>query len=304
MTSIQIGLYPERRAIFDGIYHREEGLFNLLRSPCTREDVDQWARTHRIDDDRAAKIWNSVQGSGLVLEKSLPMGMSAAEYRAASRAGTLDPVAASRTAVEIHGLGLVGVLLALNLNLYGLASIHVTDPSPVTESQARWLGSESFGKPCDTAVRPRLRPARQEDPATTIIVAVSSRTYPRHIARKALAEDVPLLPIVIAEADIQIGPFVTGSPCIECVESARSKEDEAWPHLTDQAARFQRLEADTASAFQAVSWVVGEIMHLINHPELEPRLHSSILHIPPPPGWPYLEPVEPFPRCGCDRLDL
>lgn len=296
--SVQVGLSPDRRAIFPGLYPREVPMLNLLRNPCTREDVELWARSNQVDLGRAEKIWTDVEATGLALDRSMPRTMARTEYAAATRAGTQAPDAAGRTAVEIHGGGLIGTLLALSLGLYGFGTVRIEDASPITESVARWLGTATFGKPLENALRPRLQPSRT--PAEKkIVVSISSRVYPLHLARTCLADDIPYLPIVIAESDIQVGPFVTGSPCIQCVESARTESDRAWPLLSAQAGRLPMLEAETASAFQVCALVIGELIHLVSRPDLEPRLSSSILHVPPPPLWPSLEKVEVFAGCGC-----
>lgn len=59
------------------------------------------------------------------------------------------------------------------------------------------------------------------------------------------------------------------------------------------------LEAETASAFQACAIVIGELLQYVGRPDLEPRLSSSILHVPPPPLWPTVEAVPHFQGCGC-----
>lgn len=297
-SSVQIGLHPGRQAIFPGLYPREVPMLNLLRNPCTKEDVELWARSNQVDLGRAAKIWADVEATGLALDRSMPGTMARTEYAAAARAGTLEPDRAGTVAIEIHGGGLIGAVLALSLGLYGFGSISISDSSPITESVARWLGTAAFGKPFESAIRPRLQSSAQE-PEEKIVISISSRVYPLHIARACLADDIPYLPVVIAEADIQIGPFVTGTPCIECVESARAEEDRAWPLLSAQAGRLPMLEAETASAFQACAIVIGELLQYVGRPDLEPRLSSSILHVPPPPLWPTVETVPRFQGCGC-----
>lgn len=299
--SIQLGLYSERSAVFEGLYPREVSLFNLLRSPCTPEDVSHWARSNQVDQERARKIWDRVSETGLAVNDTLPGSMALTEFNALTRAGAAHPTRTGTTAIEIHSTGLIGTLLALVLNQYGFSSIYFTDPGPVTESESRWLGGASYGQPVENAVRPLLRPGSKKA-TQTLVVAVSSRVYARHIARVALANDIPFLPVVVAEADVQIGPFVTGTPCVECVELHRQDQDEAWPVLASQGARLSILETDTASAFHAVSLVVSEILHVINHPELKPRLHSSILHVPPAPSWPTIEEIIPHEKCGCHAL--
>lgn len=295
--SVQLGLHPGRSAVLTGLYPREVPLLNLLRNPCTLEDVELWAKSNQVDRDRAKKICGEVKQSGLTLERSDQGAMARAEYAAATRAGTASPGALASIAVDIRGGGLVGGILALALNLYGCGSLQFTAPHPVAESEARWLGLSAFGKPLETVVRPRLRPGRKT--TQSVVVSISSRVYPLHLARVCLADDVPYLPIVITESDIQIGPFVTGSPCIECVETARTRRDEKWPLLSAQAGRLPMLEADTASALQTASLTISELIHFAAHAQMEPRLSASILHVPPPPLWPHLEPVEAAQGCGC-----
>jgi len=295
--SVQIGLRPDRRAIFPGLYPREVPLLNLLRNPCTEEDVELWARSNHVDLDRAKKIWVDVERTGLALDRSLPSTMGRPEYAAAARAGTITD-AASRWAVDIHGGGIMGALLSLSLGLYGFGTVRLIDDGPVTESAARWLGTALYGKPLATAIRPRLQPSSTKA-SERIVVSISSRVFPLHLARTCLADDVPYLPIVIAETDIQIGPFVTGSPCIECVEAARTDEDRAWPLLSAQAGRLPMLEAETASAFHASALVIGELLHAVSKPHLEPRLSASILRVPPPPLWPSIDSAPVHDGCGC-----
>lgn len=294
---VQIGLHPDRRAIIDGLYPREVPLLNLLRNPCTAADVDVWAKSHQVDRDRARKIWETVSATGLARDATMPGRMARDEYAAAARAGAVDPEAARSTAVTIEGAGLIGSLLAIVLDLYGFGAVAVNDPHPVSESGARWLGLAAFGQPVEAAVRPRLRPG---DPINRrIVVSVSSRVYPLHIARVCLADDIPYLPIVVAESDIQIGPFVTGSPCLECVESERTRQDSAWPLLSAQAGRLPMLEPDTASAFLTCGFAAAELLQFVTDEGYEPRLSSAIMHIPPPPSWPTLETVERAADCGC-----
>lgn len=299
--SVQVGLHPERSAIFDGLYPREVSLFNLLRNPCTPEDVSHWASSHQVDRERAAKIWGQVEESGLAVQNTLQGSMARTEFLALARAGSAFPERASRTGIEIHGTGVIGILLALALNNYGFASIHFSDSKPVTEAQSRWLGTAAFGQPTEQVVRPLLLPQRKK-PERTFVISVTSRVFPRHIARMTLANDVGYLPVVVAEADVQVGPFVTNSPCIECVELSRRDRDAKWPLLANQAERLPVVETDIASAFQASSWVVGEILHTLAYPTVFPRLHSSVLHIPPPPAWPTIEKVSPHLECGCTVL--
>lgn len=296
--TVQLGLSPARSAVFSGLYPREIPLLSLLRNPCTIEDIDQWARSNQVDADRARKIWNEVRNSGLAEDRPGTSTMTRPERAAAARAGVKGVEGIGDFALEIRGAGLIGAQLALTADLYGFSAIRVIDPTPVSESVARLLGLSTFGKPLDTVLRPRLRPAGSRN-AQSIVVSISSRVYPLHTARTCLAEDVPYLPVVIAESDIQVGPFVTGTPCIECVESARTDRDEVWPLLAAQAGRLSMLEADAASALQVCSLIVSELVEFATNRDMEPRLSSSILHIPPPPLWPFIERVERHASCGC-----
>ncbi|WP_182354484.1 hypothetical protein [Flaviflexus huanghaiensis] len=296
--TVQLGLSPERNSVFEGLYPREIPMLSLLRNPCTLEDIDQWARSNQVDADRARKLWTEVSESGLAQERPDDGTLAPTEQAAAARAGIEELDKLSSVAVEIHGAGLIGARLALTADLYGFSSIRVADPNPVSEPVARVLGLSALGKPLESVIRPMLSPAKGRA-ERTFVVSVSSRVYPLHIARTCLAEDIPYLPVVIAETDIQVGPFVAGSPCIECVESARTDRDEAWPLLSAQAGRLPMLEADAASALQVCSLVVNELIeHAING-DMEPRLSSSILHIPPPPLWPFIDQIGQHASCGC-----
>lgn len=297
--SIQLGLDEQRSAAINGLYPAEVPLLGLLSRPCTLTDVLAWAKTAGVDGSRAEKIFREVAGTGLAVTDVHPTRMAPCEFAAASRAGPVDPAARADLGVRILGAGLIGSVCALLLDAEGIGSVHIEDTHPLTGSQSRWFGASHIGEPIDQVIRPRLRGGGQ--PSRRITLSVSSRIIPRQLAAECLAEDEPYLPIVVGESEITIGPFFyPGGPCHNCLDFHRRDADPSWPFLHTQASRLPGIEPDSAAALVAAGWACAEIIDLAT--SSHPRLMSSRLHIPPPPGWPRMSEAQAHEDCGCQAV--
>lgn len=99
-------------------------------------------------------------------------------------------------------------------------------------------------------------PARGDDPALAVLVA--DWVVGPDDAARWLRRDVPHLPIVAADRQVTVGPFVEPGrgPCLYCVHLARADADPAWPAIATQLwgrepAPHPRLTVLAAACFAA-----------------------------------------------------
>lgn len=292
--TVQLGL-RERVAVLPRLYPAEVPLLSLFRQPVTLVDVLDWAARHGIDSSRAQMIWDEVEGSGLGIEHE--PDMLRVEFAALARAGDPPAEGERHLGLTFHGAGLIGSLAALAAQGEGFGPISLSDPSPVSINQARWLGQDTVGLPIDHVIRSRIRP-RQDLPRDTVHISVTSRVLPRHLAGELLATDKTLLPVLVDEGGVNIGPVIAPGmgPCVECLTLHEKDRDPAWPHLEHQAGRLPLLEPDSTTALMAASWLVRELCQLATGSS---RLHRHIIVMKPGAAWPTLVPVTTHPDCGC-----
>lgn len=140
--------------------------------------------------------------------------------------------------------------------------------------------------------------------APGLVVHLSSREPARSILQELARAGVPHLVVVAGGARPRIGPMVVPglSPCVSCLDHARTDLDPAWPAKLAQlegpplTAGSSRLEAPELWRIAAV--IGGEVASLARgrRPATAGALlHLESDHLAPPSA----EPLAFHHRCGC-----
>lgn len=103
---------------------------------------------------------------------------------------------------------------------------------------------------------------RQNRPALAVVV--SAHLVAPHVAGYWLSRDVPLLPVVLGEETVDVGPLVVPgvTACLHCVGCHRSDEDAAWPLIAAQLLApevAERVAVDPVAALDAAAMVARAV---------------------------------------------
>ncbi len=146
----------------------------------------------------------------------------------------------------------------------------------------------------------RLGPGRPGAKADVVVIATDHEP-PRAWSDQAMADGRPHLWATVRELVGVLGPFVEPgrTPCLRCVDLARSELDPCWPTLVESAAlpRLHVHACDPLLATLIATWAVQEVA--VWAAGLRPQ--TSRLAVEVPLGVGALESVkyDAHPACGC-----
>jgi bacteriocin biosynthesis cyclodehydratase domain-containing protein len=150
-----------------------------------------------------------------------------------------------------------------------------------------------------TAPATDVRTSRLPGAALAVVAPVTGVVPPETAA--AVRRQVHLV-VVVRETTAAVGPFVVPglTPCLRCVELARSERDPQWPALAAQLAGAPRaVEAcDIALATLAASLATLHALTWLDGDELPPSA-GGVLEVDLEGGRLRRRSVAAHPECGC-----
>lgn len=315
---LQIGLDPARGIVLDGLSEGDEHIVSVLVDGTTESDLRLRARRVGLG---ARHLDELLEALAPVLLRRPLLGFAGRELPALAAHYAQDAprllAARARRTVVVHGLGAVGLGIALDLARAGVGVLRLDDPGTVRPEDCHAGGyrARHLGLPRSSAARelidglapgPRLE-IGGHGPDPDLAVLVGSPMVPATAGHGWLSADVAHLAVSTAGAGATVGPLVepgvTG--CLRCADLHRTDRDPEWPVVAAQVRHPPRRIvpagavlcglATSLAAHQAVTWLDG--VHL-------PRSHGTALEVgiadavPVPRRWPA------HPACGCHSATL
>lgn len=291
-SHIQIGLDPRVAVTFDGLTSREQEFVAFLTSHRTHAEIDALAWRLRLPRSRCDDIIEELREHRLLLDESqrgMPLNV---------RLMNLDPLAVS---------------IAYALARAGLRRIYYADARPITPADHPALVQRRCDAPTrdaafallmettsTDAVRVEPNPENQNVHAPVDLTIVTGSRAIDPLATTFLMEDrAPHLLVWMEDVDMCIGPLVEpyASACARCLYNDRLARDPAWRVLFPQV-----LAAPSLLPSPHMLHLVGELVARSVLSVAQTRsnvLFNRQWRIPLRTGLPYMQAVDPHPRCGC-----
>lgn len=139
------------------------------------------------------------------------------------------------------------------------------------------------------------------DDAPALAVVLAAHVIAPAVATYWLSRDIPMLPVVLGEESITVGPLVVPgeTACLYCVACHRTDEDSSWPLIASQLldpAHVAPLHVDPVSAVEA-SALVARAVRAVERREPS-GLEGTGARIGTD-GSVSRRAWEPHPRCSC-----
>ena len=129
---------------------------------------------------------------------------------------------------------------------------------PAASGRVLVTGDSPLALSLATVLRDEGLLAGEDDTSPSLAVLVADWVLGPDDAATWLRRDVPHLPVVSADRSVTVGPFVEPgrSPCVYCVQLARTDADPAWPAVAAQlwgrpGPAMSQLTVMSAAAFTA-----------------------------------------------------
>lgn len=226
----------------------------------------------------------------------------------------------ARTSVGVVGLGRTGLRIAQGLASAGVGRLVLADDAMVhphdlglggyslrnVGAQRRHSATQLVAESAVGSARLQTAPLREGDALSALdaVVVVGHGTVDPTTLWRLMAEGVPHLPIVWGEASASVGPLVLpgSTPCLQCVDLARSDTDPAWPLLVAQLAALSQSDFPEESmlAALAAALAVRHVLHVLD--KRPPNRPGSMTHLSLPSAEVQSQVWEPHPECGCVLL--
>lgn len=155
---------------------------------------------------------------------------------------------------------------------------------------------------------PSLRAAHPDpdgDPiaSATLAVLIATGALESHRARRYSNRGIPVLPVVVGDLDIAIGPLLGApGPCLRCMHLWFTDADPRWPAIATQLAAEGDPGTDPALLHLAVAIITHQVVAIADgRPSalVGASLHVDGLHpVPRHRSW------QVHPRCGCQLTHL
>lgn len=219
--------------------------------------------------------------------------------------------------IGIMGLGRSGLRIAQGLATAGVGRLILDDDDPVRHTDLSLGGhsARSAGVPRRISATQLLTdnapastafnavPLHAGTPLTEleIIVVVAHGALDPATMWRLMAEGVPHLPVVWAEAGVCVGPLVLpgSTPCLQCVDLARRDADPAWPLITAQLAASAKSNCVEESMLSSIAsaLVVSQVLGLLDG--RQPSCVGATVDLDLPDAQHRFQSWAPHPECGC-----
>lgn len=179
----------------------------------------------------------------------------------------------ARACVEVHGLGRLGTAVAATLASAGVGTVVPVDPGTVTRHEVGvgGLRLDDVGLARATAVGRLLHdvaPEVRTGPADGVGLVVVVEHHAADPVRYAALRDAGRthLSVVVREASVLVGPLVRPgrTPCLRCLDLARSRLDPRWPALAAQLTRLPPLPEETTLAATAGALAAAQTLAFVD----------------------------------------
>jgi bacteriocin biosynthesis cyclodehydratase domain-containing protein len=314
-ATVQLGLNPQRAVVLHGTDLHDLELLDLLDGTRSADAVSSDAQRRGHDPLVVEQVLSTLHTAGVIDDGPPPRVPARLEPDLLSLSLLHPTAGAARrivqlraaAAVAVLGAGRLGAAVAGLLAAAGIGEVRVTDDAVLREADlspagvrcADRAGSMTRGAAAAALVQPAA-PRGGDDPAPGILVmaSVAPVTPPEWLAT---ASDTPHLPVLVRETTALIGPLVVpgSTPCLRCLELARSDRDPGWPALTAQLLGMPRRTdpcditlatlAASLAAMQVLAWVDDDTPAALGA-VLEFDLGDMRLR---------RRRIQPHPACGC-----
>lgn len=320
-VTLQLGVGPAHAVLLRGADLSDLSLLDLLDGSRTVAATVAEAARHGHDRTAVDEALATLTQAGALddaaggppaaeLEPDL---LSLSLVHSAPGAGRAVLAARARRGVAVRGGSRVGATAAGLLAASGVGTVAVTDERPIRDGDLAPGGL----RPADrtggsrgtvaTRLARSVATAHADIPAAPELVILAP-TGPV-IPPEWLAEtrDVEHLPVVVRETTALIGPLVVPgrTPCLRCVELARSDRDPAWPSLTAQLLGMSRRAEPcdvTLATFAAALTVMQALTRLDGAPAASPAT-GAVLEFGLSDLRLRRRAVTAHPGCGCGAAD-
>lgn len=155
--------------------------------------------------------------------------------------------------IRIVGLNRVGVITATALALDGTIHLDLRDGRPVDAHVEQLFADDMKGVARDQALRAwastkRISGSRLSSPQ--LAISFESMVADWNLAARLLAADVPHLPVLVGDREVNIGPLtVPGrTACFQCVELSRQELIPEWRTISTKLRQLPAREPNYALA--------------------------------------------------------
>lgn len=243
-------------------------------------------------------ILQMLTDGGLTAKQQIPDGDRACAFHLY---GSDAPIKTREQAlVGISGLGPLGITLTRKLIACGIKSFVLRDQSQVKTRDLCVYKDEYLGA-VRQDVAPLLLGVNKQLPNQPVSIEVAINSYLTNPAwaQACIKKDLPHLPIIKRETEIEVGPmFIPGRTCcLHCQYLAKREADPEWPQLAAQLACTDPVMVDTALAEYASAFAVREILNYLSGLPISLTGASWIFN--PADPLPQVRQWQPHPQCGC-----
>lgn len=288
-NEIQYGV--QAPLVIEGVTEQQERLLRLLERGVAEEEID--TSQNGLIERLGPVLLESSRIVKPQLDSDFVRGAFAELIRASFTNG-IDGIAVmenrAKATVHIDSLGLAGVLLTLGLAAVGVGRILTTDRELVTEHELSPLGypTSALGQPRQKALTDLLRTR----PGNTLLLDFDSLTpaKARHQLRILVAQNAinparykklatPHIAVFFGESEVSVTPRITATPCLACLDLAKTDSDPLWPTLAAQLLGRREYLEDARSSMFAASMVIGELVRAIDSPREEQDFNGHRLNV-------------------------
>jgi len=154
---------------------------------------------------------------------------------------------------------------------------------------------------------PQLRAAHPgsgaEAVAATLAVLVAHGAVEPRRVRPYARRETPVLPIVVRELDVVIGPLLhAGGPCVRCLHLTLTDEDPRWPAVATQLASETNPGIDPVVIHLAAALAAHQVIAISD--ERPAAVVGRSLHVDGAHPVPRHRAWQAHPRCGCQLAHL
>lgn len=138
--------------------------------------------------------------------------------------------------------------------------------------------------------------------ATLAVLIAHGAVEPRR-ARPYATGETPVLPVVVREVDVVIGPLLhAGGPCVRCLHLALTDEDPRWPAVATQLACDTNPGIDPVVSHLAAALAAHQVIAIAD--ERPAAVAGRSLHVDGAHPVPRHRAWGPHARCGCQLAHL
>jgi bacteriocin biosynthesis cyclodehydratase domain-containing protein len=323
--TLQLGMDPRHAVVLSGVEITDAGLLDLFDGTRELAEIGAEAARQGHGASRASDLIRLLEAADALDDGATVTAQVDPRLRpdlfslslvhrapGSARARMADR---GRSCVDVLGAGRVGAAVALWLDAAGVGQLNIRD-----DGQVRPIDLSPAG-----IRRPALRAATR---AAAVGLALRQPVGPapvagsadRHIAVLAPAgavippewltvvRDRPHLPVLVREATAVIGPLVlpNRTPCLRCLELARSDRDPAWPMLAAQLAgdRDTTDACDIALAGAAASLATLHVLAWLDDRNRCPDSAGATIELSLSDLRLRRRSVSAHPACGCGAYTL